>query len=415
MEERDKLNQVNTHVLNAILDAAQDRAVVAARDIYDERGFKLLAQSMPITPALQQRLLELRLKVPLEASLRFESGIDRQQLRQAFVQLIGSDHVLAAPLRPWAREVDLQITSLPLEPVAQFLLTTVQSTKPAAFEHAVQAMALAGVMVVRDGGGPADIRQAMMAGLLHDIGEVYLDPALIGTGDVADLQLYRQLVTHPQLGELLLQGLAHYPLALTQAVAEHHERLDGSGYPRMLHGDKLSSLGRLLAVVEATLGILSMPGQGWARASFALRVIPGEFDGHWMGLVVAAAAQKPARGGPQAEGALEKAWVGLARSSERIESAVGHARQLAQSPSAAVGEAAQVALRLLDRLRTGWNALGLWAATAATGQSAQEVMMADDELRYRLRTLKRNCLWSAAALEGPDADALEPLWASLAD
>ena len=50
MEDKEHLNQVNVHVLNAILEAAQDRAVLASRDIHDESGMKLLAQGKPMTP-----------------------------------------------------------------------------------------------------------------------------------------------------------------------------------------------------------------------------------------------------------------------------------------------------------------------------------------------------------------------------
>ena len=99
MEDKEHLNQVNVHVLNAILEAARGRAVLASRDIYDDNGMKLLAQGKPMAPALQERLLERRLKLPLETSLRFESGLDKVQLRRAFVELLDSGHVLVRPLR----------------------------------------------------------------------------------------------------------------------------------------------------------------------------------------------------------------------------------------------------------------------------------------------------------------------------
>jgi len=413
VEDKEHLNQVNAHVLHAILDAAQDRAIVASRDIYDENGVKLLAHSMPLTGVLQQRLLERRLRVPLEASLRFEAGLDKNQLRSMFTRLMDSGHALVSPLRPWARDVDTQITSLPLDPVVQFLLTTMQTNTPRVFEHAIQAMALAGALVARTGAGPGDIRQAMLAGLLHDLGELYLDPALIGAGDVLDLHQYRQVATHPRLGESLLSGLAHYPLALSQAVAEHHERLDGSGYPAMRQADRLSTLGRMLCVVEATLGILALPGQGWARASFALRVIPGEFDSHWMGLVVRAAADMPLPGNAPQGDALERAWAGLGRSSESMQLAADHAARLAGSTRPVVREAAQSARHLLERLRAGWNDIGLWAGAAGSGQSAEEVVMADEELRYRLGALERNCLWHLPQVGDADTRELAPLWVVL--
>ncbi len=414
MEDKEHLNQVNLHVLNAILEAARGRAVLASRDIYDDNGMKLLAQGKPMAPALQERLLERRLKLPLETSLRFESGLDKVQLRRAFVELLDSGHVLVRPLRAWAKQVDLQITSLPLDPVVQFLLTTVRANTPHVFDHAVQAMALAGAMAARAGGGPGDLRSAMMAGLLHDIGELYLDPALIGAGDVLDLHQYRQVIAHPRLGEHLLTGLGHYPLVLTQAVAEHHERLDGTGYPDRRHADKVSSLGRMLCVVEATLGMLALPGQGWARAGFALRAIPDEFDGHWLGLVVRAAADMPGHGPGMDRDAQANAWAGLEQSSARMRLAVEHAARMAGSARPLVCEAAQSALHHLERLRAGWNEMGLWAGAGADGQSVEEVAMADQELRYRLRSLERNCLWQLASLEDADTAELAPLWAGLA-
>ena len=81
MDDKEHPNQVNAQVLNAILDTVKDRAIVASRDIYDERGTKLLAQHRPLTPLLHERLLALQLKVPLEASLRFEEAPDKGQLR----------------------------------------------------------------------------------------------------------------------------------------------------------------------------------------------------------------------------------------------------------------------------------------------------------------------------------------------
>jgi HD-GYP domain-containing protein (c-di-GMP phosphodiesterase class II) len=415
VDDKEHPNQVNAQVLNAILDTVKDRAIVASRDIYDERGTKLLAQHRPLTPLLHQRLLALQLKVPLEASLRFEEAPDKGQLRKAFASLMDSGHPLAQPLRVWERQVDIQITSLPLDPVAHFLMSMVEVTSPKAFEHAIQAMALAGAMSVRAGANPGDVRQAMLAGLLHDIGEIYLDPALIGDGDAMDLRQFRRLAAHPRRGEQLLVSLGQYPLALTRAVAEHHERLDGSGYPAGLAGDKVSPLGRMLCVVEATLGMLALPGQGLARASFALRSIPGEFDGRWMGLVTDAAADQWSGGQRVDDASIGQASAGLARASRRMQAAAGVAALLVDSPRPRVRAVALAAVHLLGRLRTGWNGMGLWGEVPADAQSQRELVMAEDELRYRLSRLERNCLWHVASLDADDMDALAPLWASLAD
>lgn len=414
MEDSGPLNQVNAYLLKAILDAGQERVVLASRDIFDDHGVKLLAQHQPLTSVLQQRLLERRLRVPLESSLRFESGLDKTQLRQALVSLVESDHGLATLVRPWAKVVAAQVTSLPLDPALLFLLTTVQATTLKVFEHAVQGMALAGAMSARSGAGPGDLRLAMIAGLVHDIGELHLDPDLCGNGRGLDLQQYRQLSTHAQLGEILLSGLKQYPLALSRAVGEHHERLDGSGYPSGRAADAISPLGRMLAVVETTLGVLDAPDVPLARASFALRVVPGEYDGTWVGMVASAAKNGPFRPRTGAAVSSDRAWAGLAQADRQMVSASEEAQRLTHNASPLVRAVALRAAHLLQRLRAGWNEMGLWAAASDYPGTSEEVGMAAEEWRYRLSVMERDCLALQADLDAGDRLQMEPLWRCLA-
>jgi hypothetical protein len=70
-----------------------------------------------------------------------------------------------------------------------------------------------------------ELRMAMLGGLLHDLGEMYIDPRF-GEADAdrsLDFQSYQQLVVHPHVGQLLISQLTDYPKALARAVAEHHE------------------------------------------------------------------------------------------------------------------------------------------------------------------------------------------------
>ena len=414
MQDSGALNEVNVFVLKAILDAGEERVVVASRDIFDDHGVKLLAQHKQLTSALQQRLLERRLRVPLESSLRFEAGLDKTQLRQALVSLVESDHALATLVRPWAKAVEEQVTSLALDPALLFLLTTMQATTPKVFEHAVQGLALAGAMSARSGAGPGDLRLAMIAGLVHDIGELHLDPDLCGNRRDLDLQQFRQLVTHAHLGEILLAGLTQYPLALSRAVGEHHERLDGSGYPAGRPADAISPLGRMLAVVETTLGVLDAPDVPLARASFALRVVPGEYDGTWVGMVTSAAKSAPLRPRTGNSVSDDRAWAGLAQADRHMVSASEEAQRLAHDSSPSVRAAALRAAHRLQRLRAGWNEMGLWAGTSDYPNGSEEVVMAQEELRYRLSVMERDCLALQPDLNDGDVRRMEPLWRCLA-
>ena len=128
------------------------------------------------------------------------------------------------------------------------------------------------------------------------------------------------------------------------------------------------------------------------------------------------AAAELSSGGQAVDGALvAQASAGLSRASRRMQAAASVAAQLAANPSPKVREVALAAVHLLERLRAGWNGMGLWGDVPQDAQGQRELVMAEDELRYRLSRLERNCLWHVESLDADDLDALAPLWASLAD
>ena len=413
LAQKAHFSTANPHALATILEASQTKSIIASRDIFDISGTKLWAQDRPVSSALQRKLLDRQLRNPLESCLMAEDGVTPQSLVLCTEALLARDTPLNAVLQPHASKLAQEVAFLPLHPVAQLLLTAGQASRPESFDHAVQAMALAGALMIDHGGSTAELRVAMLAGLLHDLGEMYIDPRC-GEADAdrtLDLQSYRHLVVHPHVGQLLLTQLTNYPPALARAVAEHHERLDGSGYPHALKRDALSPLGRLLAVTEATLGVLRSERPELSRASIALRVVPGEFDLAWVGRIAAAARAQPALQGQL--GARE-----VQARQDRLDAALQAAQFRADAlvPSAespALKDALELTQHLLARLRTGWYASGLWSHEALAPPLAAEVEAIEDELFFRLNAIERAAQLCAGDLPAPDADRLDLLCDSL--
>ncbi|MEN3279913.1 MAG: hypothetical protein V7607_1053 [Solirubrobacteraceae bacterium] len=90
---------------------------------------------------------------------------------------------------------------------------------------------------------------AHTAGLLHDIGKFVLsDRVMERGGELADPD-WRGVRRHPDIGAELLRDIGVYgPVA--EIVRAHHERIDGRGYPRGLHGDEIPPIARIVAVAE---------------------------------------------------------------------------------------------------------------------------------------------------------------------
>ena len=403
----------NPHALATIMEAAETRKIIASRDIFDIAGTKLWASDQPVSASLQRKLLDRQLRNPLETCLMAADGVTTGSLARDTMVLVNGDSPLAALVRPHAPRIVMEAGHLPLHSVAQLLLTSAQAARPATYDHAVQAMAVAGTLMLEHGGTIAEVRLAMLGGLLHDLGEMYIDPRY-GEADAdrsLDFLSYQQLVVHPHVGQLLITQLTNYPPALARAVGEHHERLDGSGYPHALARASLSPLGRLLAVTEMACAVLRGEAPYLARVSVALRVVPGEFDLGWVSRIGDAARSQPALHTKLATHEVQARLARLDTALQAAHDSAGVLAARAEAPS--LKDALALAQHLLDRLRTGWYASGLWSSHAISDQDAAEVEAVEDELYFRLRSIERATRLRAGELPQRDAERLEMLCTDL--
>lgn len=95
------------------------------------------------------------------------------------------------------------------------------------------------------------IRCIELAGILHDIGKIRIPTAVINRPGTLLASEHNMLKIHPQVGHDLLKTIP-FPWPVADVVLQHHERLDGSGYPAGLTGDKIMLEARILAVADVT-------------------------------------------------------------------------------------------------------------------------------------------------------------------
>ena len=104
--------------------------------------------------------------------------------------------------------------------------------------------------IARQMGLPEDhITGIYIAGLLHDIGKMAVPvEILVKPGRLTEMEM-SLIQMHPQAGYEILKGI-DFPWPVAQATLQHHERMDGSGYPQGLRGDKIIQEARILAVAD---------------------------------------------------------------------------------------------------------------------------------------------------------------------
>jgi hypothetical protein len=141
---------------------------------------------------------------------------------------------------------------------------------------------------------PDLMRALARAALLHDIGQLYLDPRIFAEPrrcNAQDLQLVRQ---HSLLGARVAQELVHSDAGVARMIQVSHERLDGSGYPAGLAGAALSGSEQVLLFAEAMAPDLEAGDHRLVRAAVAARLVPGEFPKAMVSLFDREAQASPA-------------------------------------------------------------------------------------------------------------------------
>ncbi|MEJ7786864.1 MAG: HD-GYP domain-containing protein [Solirubrobacteraceae bacterium] len=130
---------------------------------------------------------------------------------------------------------------------------------------------------------PAVLRAVAIGGLLHDIGKLSTPDAILNKPGALDADEYAIIRRHPEDGEQLIRCLGGFSPQVLRLVRNHHERLDGRGYPHGLTGDQLDLPTRVLSVCDVYDALISNRAyrQAWSqeRALERLRAeIGGAFD-----------------------------------------------------------------------------------------------------------------------------------------
>jgi len=95
-----------------------------------------------------------------------------------------------------------------------------------------------------------------IAGLLHTIGMMRIPPDIYLSDRPLDPREKQMIIAHPILSFRALKD-AGFPMQIAIAVLEHHERMDGSGYPRKLTGERLSLYGKIVGVASSYVAAVS--------------------------------------------------------------------------------------------------------------------------------------------------------------
>lgn len=104
-----------------------------------------------------------------------------------------------------------------------------------------------------------------MAGLIHDLGKIAVPPEILSKPSRLSEIEYRLIQEHPQVGYDILRDI-EFPWPIAEIAFQHHERIDGSGYPQGLTGQNMIFEAKILSVADVVEAMAShrpyRPGLG---------------------------------------------------------------------------------------------------------------------------------------------------------
>jgi putative nucleotidyltransferase with HDIG domain len=108
-----------------------------------------------------------------------------------------------------------------------------------------------------------------MGSLIHDVGKIYVPAEILSRPGKLSEAEFNLIKAHPQVGYDIIKGI-EFPWPVAKMILQHHERLNGSGYPQGLKGDEISQEARILAVADVVEAMAShrpyRPGLGLDKA-----------------------------------------------------------------------------------------------------------------------------------------------------
>ncbi len=177
--------------------------------------------------------------------------------------------------------VDELSSSVTRNPSALISLARLKTKDDYTFMHSVAVCALMVSLGRQLQLSEDEVRQAGLAGLLHDIGKMMMPQEVLNKQGALTDDEYAVMKSHPERGFEILRNGGQVPDPALDVCLHHHEKADGSGYPHKLTADRTSIITRMAAVCDVYDAITSNRPykQAWDPSASLARM--AQWKGHF--------------------------------------------------------------------------------------------------------------------------------------
>ncbi|HEY0287549.1 MAG TPA: HD-GYP domain-containing protein [Pseudomonas sp.] len=182
-------------------------------------------------------------------------------------------------------DVDMMVeeisNSVVRHPHALISLSRLKTSDEYTYMHSVAVCALM-VALARQMGLPEEqVREAGVAGLMHDVGKMMICETILNKPDRLTAEEYQTMKHHPEAGVKILRENPQVTEVVKDVCLHHHEKIDGTGYPHGLSGDQISLFAKMGAICDVYDAVTSQRPykKGW-DAAYSIKEM-ASWEGHF--------------------------------------------------------------------------------------------------------------------------------------
>lgn len=217
--------------------------------LQDSERSPLVPQSIPLVRYRLETSFEVEIGAADEAA-----AVAGVALKTLLDDMSRGGELNLADLRASAQDLALSVVR---NPDALQWLMRMRDSHNAVYTHGVKVAVYLMSFARHLGFAPSELVQMATIGLLLDVGKIYVDVELLQrAGPLGDVER-AAIQNHVQVGVDALAGAGTLPATVLLAIAEHHERIDGTGYPNKLPLESISIHGRMAAIADCFAAMTS--------------------------------------------------------------------------------------------------------------------------------------------------------------
>ena len=156
-----------------------------------------------------------------------------------------------------------------MEGIIQAMTATAEMRDPYTAGHQRRVTQLACAIAEEMSLDGEQIEGLRVAGLVHDIGKMYVPAEILSRPGTLTALEFGLIQSHPQIGYDILRTI-EFPWPVAEIILQHHERIDGSGYPQGFTGDEMLAEAKILSVADVVESMSShrpyRPARGIEKA-----------------------------------------------------------------------------------------------------------------------------------------------------